>query len=127
VDVGHVETKNIGVLTVLVSQFRRSRLPRLLEIRESVIQGNMISEDDITFLNNVISDATHAMPTVNGVPELHSFCSHVSHLIYTITERALMNEEKNYRPGMSIHQRTRLPDSTPQKVTSPGILTPDFS
>ncbi|WP_179116464.1 hypothetical protein [Solemya velum gill symbiont] len=50
-----VESNNIGVLTVLVTQFRRSRLPRLLEIKESVIHGNKISEEDIEFLNNVIS------------------------------------------------------------------------
>lgn len=124
---GNVETKNIGVLTVLVTQFRRSRLPRLLEIKESVIQGNTISEEEIEFLNNVISDANHAIPTVNGVPELHSFCSHVTHLIYTITERALMNEENAYRPGLNTHQRTHSHDSTPQTVNSPAILTPGFS
>ncbi|OOY46079.1 hypothetical protein BOV92_03765 [Solemya velum gill symbiont] len=126
-DVNTVESNNIGVLTVLVTQFRRSRLPRLLEIKESVIHGNKISEEDIEFLNNVISDANHAIPTVNGVPEPHSFCSHVTHLIQTITERALINEEKNFLPDLSNDQRTHSPIITPNKAARAVTLTPGYS
>ncbi|WP_218669283.1 hypothetical protein, partial [Solemya velum gill symbiont] len=75
----------------------------------------------------VISDANHAIPTVNGVPELHSFCSHVTHLIQTITERALINEEKNFLPDLSNDQRTHSPIITPKKAARAVTLTPGYS
>ena len=124
---GNVETHNLGVLTVLVTQFRRNRLPKLLEIKESVNSGKLLSEDDMRYLESMIADAVRAMPAVNGVPELHSFCNHVTHLIFMITEVALYNENNSLPPEQRVVPHERVVEKRKMKVNRPGILTPSYS
>lgn len=85
--------KRAGIVMVMVEEFERHRLPHLLSIKNSVENGNLLSDADVIFLDKVIEDATRTMPLTISNPELHVFCAHVIHLYKEITETALENEE----------------------------------
>ena len=68
-------------------------MPRLLDINEKVDAGESLLNEDLDFLENAIVDARKAIPLIDRHPEWHSFCSYVTHLYETVTEKALENEK----------------------------------
>jgi len=82
-----------GVILALIDRFERQRLPRLLELKEKVDAGNLLSDADIEFLDMVIHDAQQSKQLIDRHPEWQSFCSMVVHLYETITEKSLDNEQ----------------------------------
>ena len=82
-----------GVILVLIRRFEKQRLPRLMSLKEKVDSGEMLSDDDIEFLNMIIHDSQQSKHLIDRHPEWYSFCSYVAHLYETITEKALENEK----------------------------------
>lgn len=84
-----------GVILALMERFNEQRLPRALELKKRVEQGECLSEPDIAFLDEVFRDANHVMPLVDKHPELQPIASRAISLYKEITEKALENEKRS--------------------------------
>ncbi len=82
-----------GVLSVLIQRLESQRLPRLLEIKKSVDEGVCLSDYDLHFLQEVLTDAQNVAPMVANHPELGVLASKLTTLYREITETALANEK----------------------------------
>ena len=82
-----------GVLSVLIQRLESQRLPRLLEIKKSVDEGGRLSDYDLHFLQEVLTDAQNVAPMVANHPELGALASKLTTLYREITETALANEK----------------------------------
>jgi hypothetical protein len=82
-----------GVILALIKRFEKQRLPRLMSLKEKVDSGEVLSDDDIEFLSMIIHDSQQSKHLIDRHPEWHAFCSYVTHLYETITEKALENEK----------------------------------
>lgn len=82
-----------GVLAALIQRLESQRLPRLLALKEHVDQGQRLSDQELHFLQEVLSDAQHVAPMVANHPELVTLASRLTTLYREITETALGNEK----------------------------------
>ena len=82
-----------GTYQVMVEQFVERRLPTLLDIRDRVDAGELLSEGDIEILSRVIDQAHNFGKMVNEFPEAKPLIAKVIDLYEHITERGLQNEE----------------------------------
>jgi hypothetical protein len=85
----------IGVIYALIERFEKQRLPRLLEIKNMVDQGEVLSEWDIQFMYQITHDAQQSKHLIDRHPEWHKFCAEVIHLYEEVAEKALENEKKS--------------------------------
>ena len=88
-------SKEEGVILALIERFEKQRLPRLQALKEKTDNGELLSNEDVAFLDTVIHDAQQSRQLIDRHPEWHKFCSMVVHLYETITEKALDNENKS--------------------------------
>ncbi|MEN8212802.1 MAG: hypothetical protein ABFR19_00440 [Pseudomonadota bacterium] len=86
--------RDAGMLLVVVEQFRKGKLSRLMALKEQVDNGNVLNEADVEFLHKVIDDAHQTMPSTVNNAGLQEFCGHVVHLCNEIIEKAFENENK---------------------------------
>ena len=86
-------TDDEGVTIVLLERFKKQRLPKALRLKEKVDAGELLSDADIAFLEQVFSDARQILPMVEKRPELESLASQAMQLYREITEQALKNEQ----------------------------------
>ncbi|MGD2136702.1 MAG: hypothetical protein PVJ66_00500 [Gammaproteobacteria bacterium] len=89
------ESEELGVIQALIERFEKQRLPRLLEIKERVDRGEVLSETDIEFIDRITHDAQESKHLIDRHPEWHRFCAYVVHLYEEITEKALENEKRH--------------------------------
>ena len=82
-----------GVIKVLMDRFETQRLPRALDLKERVDQGELLSESDMAFLKEVFEDSKHIKPLLDRHPEYQPLAAQVMELYHLITEQALKNEE----------------------------------
>ena len=82
-----------GVLAVLIQRLENQRLPQLLELKAKVDQGECLSDRDLRFLQDALTDAKSAHPLVANHPELGALASKLVTLYREITETALANEK----------------------------------
>jgi len=85
----------LGVIQALIDRFERQRLPRLLELKKKVNQGEVLSDPDVQFLAQVIHDAQQSKHLIDKHAEWQKFCSEVVHLYNEIAEKALNNEKQS--------------------------------
>ena len=86
-------TEDSGVILALMQRFNEQRLPRALELKNKVEQGECLGEPDIAFLEEVFRDANQVMPLVDRHPELQEIATRAIGLYKEITEKALENEK----------------------------------
>lgn len=87
------DSKDEGVITVLLERFNTQRFPRAMSIKEKVDRGEVLSDSDIAFLEEVFSDANEIKPLVDRHPELNELVARVISLYKEITDKALENEK----------------------------------
>ena len=85
-------SKDTGVMLALIERFETQRLPRALEIKKSVDQGELLSDLDMAFLKQVFDDAQHIQTFVHKHPEWQSLVARAIALYKEITDKALANE-----------------------------------
>ncbi|MGD2074027.1 MAG: hypothetical protein PVI91_03345 [Gammaproteobacteria bacterium] len=85
----------LAVIQTLVERFEKQRLPRLLELKNRVENGEALSDMDIQFMVQVTLDAQQNRSLIERHPEWRNFCAEVIHLYEEITEMALKNETKS--------------------------------
>ena len=84
-----------GVILALMKRFEEQRLPEALAIKKRVDQGELLSEHDIAFLEQVFADAKHVAPLLDRHPEYQPLASRVISLYREITDKALENEKQS--------------------------------
>ncbi len=86
-------TDEEGVIIVLLERFKTQRLPKALRLKDKVDAGELLSDADIAFLEEVFTDARQILPIVDKNPELKGLASQAMQLYREITEQALKNEQ----------------------------------
>ena len=87
-------SKEQGIRQVLLERFEEQRLPRLLDIKKNVDQGQTLSELDLEFLEEVMTDTQQNKHLVDDQPDLHDLFLRGIELYKEITEKALENEQQ---------------------------------
>ena len=88
-------SSELAVIYALIERFEKQRLPRLLEIKNRVDGGGVLTEIDIQFMFEIANDAQRSKRLIDRHPEWHSFCAEVIHLFEEVMEKALENEAKS--------------------------------
>lgn len=89
------KTEDIGVIETLLERLNDFRLPRLLELRERVDQGEAITDSDMQLLERVLEDARAIHPLISRNPNFQPIYAQVTALYNEITTKAVANEAKS--------------------------------
>ena len=82
-----------GMLTVLVERLEKQRLPRALDLKEKVDRGEILTDYDLSFLEEVLTDSTNIKPLIERHPEYQLLAGKVTALYLEITGKALVNQQ----------------------------------
>jgi len=85
--------KEKGVFIVLLLRFEKYTLPRAIELKEKVEQGEKLEEFDIAFLNRAISNIQKYKTLIDKHPDYHQLEARAIWLYTQIIELALENEK----------------------------------
>ena len=88
------DSKDQGVITALLERFNTQRFPRAMSIKEKVDRGEVLSDADIEFLEEVFADANDIKRLVDKHPEVQGIAARAIGLYKEITDKALENEKK---------------------------------
>ena len=86
--------ENEGILVTVLERFEKHRLPRIIDIKNLVDQGGVLSDYDIDFLEEVLQDTKQYEPFVEGHAEYRELFARTVHLYNEITSKALENEKR---------------------------------
>ena len=86
-------SKDVGVLTAIAERMVEWRLPRAKEIKERVDRGEVLTDSDIEFLEQVFHDATAIGPLLERNPQYQEVAASAMTLYKDITTKALANQE----------------------------------
>lgn len=88
------ETKDAGVLAVIVARMEQQRLPRAIDLKAKVEQGGVLDDLDIEFMEQVFADSNVLKPLLARNPEYQDLAARMMALYREITTKALANENK---------------------------------
>ena len=86
-------SKELGVLVVLAKRMVDERLPKALDIKERVDRGEVLSELDIEFLEQVFTDAKDLRPIIDKDARARDVAGRMISLYKEIMDKALENEK----------------------------------
>ena len=86
-------SKDIGILTALAQRLTEQRLPKALALKEKVDRGEVLSDFDVTFLEEVFNDAKSIGPLIKQNPQYQDIAMRMLQLYKEITTKALENEK----------------------------------
>lgn len=87
-------SKDVGALTAIGERLVNTRLPRALEIKERVDSGEVLTDYDIRFLEEVFNDAREIGPILSQNPQYQDIAARVISLYKEITTKALENQQR---------------------------------
>ncbi|MBL8415587.1 MAG: hypothetical protein JNM42_14200, partial [Propionivibrio sp.] len=85
------ETKDAGVLAVIVARMEQQRLPRAIDLKAKVDHGGVLDDLDIEFLEGVFADSNELKPLLVRHPEYQDLAARMMALYREITTKALEN------------------------------------
>ena len=88
-----------GRLAAIVERIEEQRLPRALELKEKVDQGETLEDFDIDFLERVFEDCDRFKPLLDRHPEYQQLAAQMMSLYHHITTQALANEQASSGTG----------------------------
>ena len=84
-----------SLLTVILVDFEREKVPRALSLLDKVNDGDLIDDFDIFFLEQIFSEAQSLMPLFDRHPEFQTVGAQILALCEEITHQAFENEISN--------------------------------
>lgn len=84
-----------GVIQVLLDRFNKQRLPRAMALKDKVDRGEVLDDDEVTYLAAVFEDIRNLQPLVERHPEYEPLVIKGMALYQEISEQALANAKKN--------------------------------
>jgi len=88
------DNNDLGTISALLERFNEQRLPRLLELKKRVDQGEKLNDFDIFHLKEIIQSAHEIGPLADRHPEYQTLVAQAVSLYKEITSKALENEQK---------------------------------
>ncbi len=86
-------SKETGTLAVLAKRMVEERLPRALAMKERVEKGEVLTDLDLAFLEEVVAGARQNWGLLKD-PRVLEVAGRMTQLYKEITEKALENEKK---------------------------------
>ena len=86
-------SKDTGIILALVQRLETQRLPRARDIKARVDRGEVLTKEDIAFLDQVFKDAHDILPLAHKHPEWQTVMSGALNLYKGIMDKALENEQ----------------------------------
>lgn len=84
---------DIGVFAATLYRFERTRLPRVLRLRELVESGGTLSSGDVNYLSASLERTRYILPLVDRHPEYQAFTARVFQLYMHVVSVGLENEQ----------------------------------
>lgn len=85
--------KDAGTIAALMIRMKEYRLPRARRLLEKVNQGDVLSNEDISFLKRVYNDSRSSQPLVKRNPEYHDLVVRALNMYTDIITKGLENEK----------------------------------
>lgn len=85
-------SKDAGIMLALIERYETQRLPRALALKAQVDRGELLSEQDLSFLERVFEDTQQIKSLVHLHPDWLPLAARAMELYKEITDRALANE-----------------------------------
>jgi hypothetical protein len=86
-------SKDAGTIAALMKRFQTYRLPRMQRMHEKVQSGELLSDQDIAFLERVQADSKNNYQLVKRNPSYESLVSKALGLYTDIIQQGLENEK----------------------------------
>lgn len=86
--------KELGIVEAVLVDFNNHRLPRLLNLKSRVGQGEKLSDHDINFLNELFELSKGSDRFAEHHSEFRALVDRAANLYQSITSKALENEKK---------------------------------
>lgn len=94
VELSREERRTRGTAYVLLMRLNNERLPRALELKDTVDRGDRLSDYDKDYLKRVLSEAGEVRRAANKLPEYRDLVKRMQSLYEEIIRKALENEQK---------------------------------
>jgi len=88
------ETDDIGVIEAVLERLNEARIPRMLEMKERLDSGELLTDYDMEMLERVLDDNRSIQPLVHRHPEIQLVYAKATDLYHDITSKGLENQEK---------------------------------
>ncbi|MSP28464.1 MAG: hypothetical protein EXR80_08685 [Methylococcales bacterium] len=85
--------KELGITIAVFERFETQTLPDLLWIKGKVDKGELLSDSDMEFLEQVSQNATNVKPLVDNQPKWQLLYAEVVNLYEKIIAKALENQQ----------------------------------
>ncbi len=85
--------KEMGIAITIMERFEKQTLPDLLWIKGRVDNGELLSDGDMEFLEQVSQNATSVKPLVDAQAEWQSLYASAINLYEEIIAKALANQQ----------------------------------
>ena len=87
------ESDDLGTIQVLLDSMVRFHLPRTLEVKRRIDEGELLTDMDIDYLHRAFEHAWEEYSVLAPHPEYRRIMFQLFDLYEVITERALQNEQ----------------------------------
>ena len=89
-----VTEKGAGAITAVMNRLHKYRLPRIMEIKETLDRGDALDEWSAAYLTRVIGEAQHVTSMVSKYPKYHALYGRLATFYRQITDQALENAKR---------------------------------